>query len=137
LDKRVSFFVSEAPRRSTSLLGSLVFAIIFWCVLGGLTLAAGGSFVFLVRRGAVTPMDGALFVVPFMAWWALAVTNLRPKSLSNLVEPIGLYAFICACFVVRTFAVQTGTNRKRSLVALCLASAAALVVYVCVPGLPE
>jgi len=82
-------------------------------------------------------MDIALFLVPFVAWWALAVTNLRPKSLSNFVEPIGLYTFICACLVVRTFVVQIGTNRKRSLAALCLASAAALVIYLCVPVLPE
>jgi hypothetical protein len=114
-----------------------MFATIFWCVLGGLTLAAGASFVRLVRRGAVTPMDVAMFVVPFVVWWALTVANLRPKSLSNLVEPIGVYAFICACFVARTFAVQMGTNRQRSLAALCLASAAALVIYVCVPLLPE
>ena len=114
-----------------------MFAIVFWSVLGGLTLAAGVSLVRLVQCRAVTPMDIALFVVPFIAWWALTVANLRPKSLSNLIEPIGLYAFICACFVVRTYAVKTGTNRKRSLTALCLASAAALVIYVCVPPLPE
>jgi hypothetical protein len=114
-----------------------MFAIIFWCVLGGLTLAAAASFVVLVRRGEAIPMDLALFVVPFIAWWALAVANLRPKSLSNLVELIGLYAVVCACFIVRTFAVRRSANRRRSLAALCFASAAALAIYVCVPLLPE
>jgi hypothetical protein len=57
--------------------------------------------------------DGASLASPFALWIALTFTQLRMKSLSNLVELFALFAFVSLCFGLRVF-LPMGTARHCS-----------------------
>jgi uncharacterized protein YacL len=110
---------------------------VFSFVLTAALLATALCFVRLARSGETTGFDVALFLAPFGLWWTLAIANVLEKSLANILEPISLFVLLSVCFVVRTFAVQLGTSRRRAIVALYVGMTAALALYVFVPVLPE
>jgi len=110
---------------------------IFWLVLAVCVVAALAAFVILARKKAIVPWDMALFVVPFIFWWCLLSTNLRPKTLSNFIEPFALLPILAVIFVVRAFAGRNLTHEKRSKVVFIIGMIATLGIYVLVPGLPE
>ena len=109
----------------------------FWFVLCAALALAIFSFISLARRKAITNWDIALIFVPFFAWWALALMNLRLKSLSNLIEPFALIVFIALLLTIRAFAVPAQSQPVTSRIVFVIGLTAAIVLYIFVPALPE
>jgi hypothetical protein len=112
-------------------------AIIFWSVLSVSLLVALASLFYLNRSKSLSYIDFALFVLPFVAWWSLALSNFRSKALANLIEPIGLFIFLSAVIFMRTFIITYGTNKQRSITSLIIDVLFAVLIYAFIPALPE
>ena len=117
----------------------MIVAAIFYGVIVSSVVVAVSSFVALKRKGpgAVQLWDWLLLFVPFLLWWALALSGLRIKTLSNLVEPFLLVLLVAACFAVRVFLGGGWSHKRRALISFVLCVAGAVGFYVLVPALPE
>lgn len=98
------------------------------------SVAAG---IKLLRSRGFVWWDAAIFTAPFVIYIFVALTGARPKSLSNLIEPIVLAAVVMVAFSIRAFAFRNRSHETRSMGALILCCATALVLYALVPLLPE
>ena len=108
-----------------------------WLAIGASLLVAIVSFIYLVRHRSVTLPDVALFIAPFVLWYALVISGLRPKSMSNLVEPLALLPILSCAFGIRTFVARQRSSHRRACAALVVGLVSAVLVYAIVPILPE
>ncbi len=115
----------------------MVAAWIFWITVAVLALGVLIAIVHLVRSRGFVLWDAFTLLLPLPIWAALSITQLRPKSLSNLSEPILLLPFIMLIFLVRAYAFQTKSNQARSLIALAVTVGASVMVYAFTPMLEE
>src|SRR5258708_37163109 len=115
----------------------MVAAWIFWMHVAVLALGVLIASVHLVRSRGFVLWDAFTLLLPLPIWAALSITQLRPKSLSNLSEPILLLPFIMLIFLVRAYAFQTKSNQARSLIALAVTVGASVMVYAFTPMLEE
>ena len=111
-------------------------AIAFWSTASFLLAAAAVAGGALLRSRNFVWWDGALFT-PLVLWLILSSTGLRPKSLSNLIEPIIVAAVILVTFSLRAFAFRSYSHKARSIAAIVVSCGAAIMLYVLVPLLPE
>jgi hypothetical protein len=93
-------------------------AIIFWSVLSVSLLVALASLFYLNRSKSLSYIDFALFVLPFVAWWSLALSNFRSKALANLIEPIGLFIFLSAVILCALLSLLTARTSNAQLLLL-------------------
>jgi hypothetical protein len=104
----------------------------FALIIGGLC-----AFVQLWRLRKFELWDALTLLLPVPIWVALSVTQLRPKSLSNLSEAFLLIPLILIVLVVRTYSLSRVPNRVRSVGALVICISAAVLEYAFTPLLPE
>jgi len=110
---------------------------VFWTVVAVLVVGAIVAALRLSRSDGFVPWDIAIFVFPPMIWFVLAMTGVRPKSLSNLVEPIVLALVILAAFVGRAFGFRAYPHNARAMGAAGVCVLAAVMLYAFVPTLEE
>ena len=115
----------------------MVTAWAFWTAVAILTVAVLVAISRLVRSRSFVLSDAFTLLLPLPIWIALSITQLRPKSLSNLAEPILLLPIVLIVFLVRTYALQTRSNQARSLIALTLSIGASVMIYALTPMLEE
>ena len=111
--------------------------VCIWLAIGASLLVAIVSFVYLARHRSVTLPDMLLFIAPFVLWYALAITGLRPKSMANLVEPLALLPILSCAFGIRTFVARQSSYHRRARAALVVGLVSAVLVYAIMPVLPE
>jgi hypothetical protein len=112
--------------------------IIAWFVYAAVATVLTAPIVFLGRKRIFwEPWEFLALVIPYFVWLGLMLSGLKPKSLSNLVEPIliGIAAPVLAL-------LRIGLSRKmdeRLLAAglITILSLVAGAVYWIVPCLPE
>jgi hypothetical protein len=83
-------------------------------------------------------LDWVTIISPGIVWILLAESNVRPKSLSNLVE---LLIIQVTLFFLCLFIIFIRCTQRSSLYqwwyGACLVNVLAFVLYFSVPGLPE
>jgi hypothetical protein len=107
-----------------------MYAVLWWVVLAICVAAVCGAIVVLARKGNLTGWDLGLLFAPFALWIVLVGTNLRPKSLANLIELFALVPVVALAFVARIF-------RVRAQIVFGCGVLVALLLYAFVPLLPE
>jgi|SRR5690242_20368201 len=90
------------------------------------------ALVALSRARNSSGWDLILVIAPFFLWFVLAGTNLRPKSLANLVEFVALVPLVAIAFTVRL-----KFPKFRASVVFWCTLFATLSIYLFVPLLPE
>jgi len=110
---------------------------LFWTVVAVLVVGAIVSALRLSRLDGFVPWDIAIFIFPLMTWLVLAMTGVRPKSLSNLMEPIVLALVILAAFVVRAFGFGRYSHQVRAMGTAGACVLVAVMLYAFVPLLEE
>jgi hypothetical protein len=108
-----------------------------WTLSFALAIAGLCAFVQLWRTGDFALWDVFTILAPVPVWIALSMTDLRPKSLSNLSEPILLVPFILLVLVLRTYTLSRVPNSTRSVGALIICLSAAVLEYAFTPLLEE
>jgi hypothetical protein len=102
-----------------------------------LVIAALFAGVTLFRSKGFVLSDIAIFAAPFVTWLIVSSTGMRPKSLSNLVEPIVLVPVVLLAFLIRTYTFPDLSHRARSSAAAVLCCGVAVMLYAFVPLLEE
>lgn len=84
------------------------------------------------------PVEGCLFLAPWLGWWLLIAANQSGKSLSNLVvEPALAGIAVSAGAVLRSSLISRFTLRPAVLISLVTVLAATAAIWACVPILRE
>jgi peptidoglycan/LPS O-acetylase OafA/YrhL len=102
-----------------------------------LVIAALFAAVTLFRSKGFVLSDLAIFTAPFVTWFIASLTGMRPKSLSNLAEPIVLVSVVLLAFLVRTYTFPGLSHRARSAAAVAVCCGVAVMLYAFVPLLEE
>lgn len=81
--------------------------------------------------------DWLLLVLPWVAWFSVAVTTLPSKSMANLAELYALIAVAVGGYAIRCLASASFGHRPMSAGVLAVATLAGFVLALSMPPLPE
>ena len=81
--------------------------------------------------------DWLLRVLPWGAWFSVAVTTLPSKSMANLAELYALIAVAVGGYAIRCLAGASFGHRRMSAGVLAVATLAGFVLALSMPPLPE
>ena len=94
--------------------------------------------IFITReRAEWTLLDYPALLVPGLIWFALTYQNYVVKTLSNLFEPLLLAGIVVLAVVFRSSKKPSTPRRKATWLLWAVGTAASVLVYFLIPGLPE
>ncbi len=93
---------------------------------------------FLARKRVQwNTLDFLILVVPYVLWMILAVVVNLPKSMSNLIELLGLGLAVALAPIIRLIPPKGWDGKLIAAILLIAACAGAAGIYFFVPCLPE
>jgi hypothetical protein len=112
--------------------------IIAWFVYAAIAASLTAPIVFLGRKRIFwETWEFLALVIPYFVWLGLMLSDFKPKSLSNLVEPILIGFAVPVLALLRVSLSRKMDERLLAAGLITILSLVAVAVYWVVPCLPE
>ena len=82
-------------------------------------------------------LDFLILLAPYLVWMALAIVGSLPKSMSNVIEILGLGLAVNLAPIIRLVLPRRWNGKMVAATLLVLACGVAAGIYFSVPCLPE